>query len=57
MERKMEEAEATHEPLALRLLITMLVAQRSQFSKEIEGRFLGLCSKLREMIRANAPAS
>jgi hypothetical protein len=57
MERKMEEAEATCEPLALRLVITMLATQRAQFSKEIEGRFLGLCHRLREIIRTNAPAS
>ncbi len=57
MERKIEEAEATREPLALRLLITTLVAQRTHFSKEIEGRFLCLCGRLREIIRASTPAS
>ncbi len=57
MERKIEEAEATREPLALRLLITTLVAQRAHFTKEMEGRFLCLCGRLREIIRLTTPAS
>jgi hypothetical protein len=57
MEQRLQEAEATLEPFALRKFITMLTAYRDQFDKENEARFLFLCQRLREKIHYAMPAA
>ena len=56
MEKKLQEAESTCEPLALRQHVMTLSAHRQDFSKEIEARFLFLCQRLREKIRSLMPS-
>ena len=57
MEKKLQEAESTREPFALRQYIIVLSAQRPQFSKELEDRFLSLCRRLQDSIRTANPAA
>ena len=57
MEKHLQEAESTCEAFALRRHVTALSVHRQDFSKEIESRFLLLCQRLREKIRATMPAA
>ena len=57
MEKKLQEAESTREPFALRQYIIMLSASRPEFSKDLEARFLSLCRRLQESIRTANPAA
>lgn len=56
MEKKLQEAESTLDPFALRRLITALAEHRQEFSKESEARFQFLCQRLREKMRFLMPA-
>ena len=57
MEKRIEEAEATLEPFALRQHIMVLSAYRHRFDKEIEARFLFLCQRLREKMKLAMPSN
>ena len=57
MEKRLQEAEATLEPFALRQHIAVLSAYRQQFTKEIETRFLFLCQRLREKMKLAMPSN
>jgi hypothetical protein len=57
MEKKLQEAESTREPFALRQQLIMLAAHRPQFSKELEARFLALCQRLKANIHSTMPAA
>jgi hypothetical protein len=57
MEKKLQEAESTWEPFALRQHVMALSELRQHFSKDVEQRFLSLCQRLREKIRALMPAA
>ena len=57
MENKLQEAESTYEPFALRRHITALSAVRQGFSKDFEARFLFLCQRLWVKIHATMPAA
>ena len=57
MEKQLREAESTREPFALRQYLIILSNNRHEFSKELEARYLSLCRRLHETIRAAMPAT
>ena len=57
MEKKLQEAESTREPFALRQHLIVLAARRPEFSKDLELRFLALCQRLKETIQSTMPAA
>jgi hypothetical protein len=56
VEKKLDEAESACDAFALRQHVMRLSAQRQDFSKEIEARFLFLCQRLREKMRSLMPS-
>jgi hypothetical protein len=56
MEQKLQQAESSVEPFALRQHVMTLSVHRQEFSKEIEVRFQFLCLRLREKMRFLMPS-
>ena len=57
MEQKLQQAESTLEPFALRQQVVNLLEHRQHFTREIEQRFLFLCQRLREKIKGSMPSA
>ena len=57
MEKKLQEAESTREPFALRQHLIVLAARRPEFTKDLEARFLALCQRLKATIHSTTPAA
>lgn len=57
MEKQLQEAETTSEPFVLRRYVLALSLHRRHFTKDNEARFLFLCQRLRETMRAGMPAA